>query len=284
MGRTRSLISPLALDCPVSRAREQPSERAGGDGLHDRARAVPPGHERLDRVAAEHRHDVLGHRVRPDHGPPQERVAEDCPLRKALRLDQARVDGVDADAAAAQLGGARARERELGVLRRRVGARGRERDCARDRDDVDDIGRPAALESGQEGAEAPDRAEVVRAQHLLDPVGVGAEEAAPGRQARVVHEQADRGVARCHLGRDALDRLAARDVAHVRLAAELLGERLEPVAPPREQHAPPRLAREAPGDRRADPARRAGDDGDPSAVVTVVRHAVTVTERGRACR
>ena len=67
------------------------------------------------------------------------------------------VDGEHRDAARGELDRDRARERELGVLGGRVGA---DRDEAGDRDDVDDV--RAALEPGQEGAQAPDRAEVVR--------------------------------------------------------------------------------------------------------------------------
>jgi hypothetical protein len=63
-----------------------------------------------------------------------------------------------------------------------------------------------------------------------------------------------------HRRRDAVDRRAVGDVAHLVLAVELLGECAEPVLAPREQDAAEPAPRELPGDRRPDPARRAGDD------------------------
>ena len=60
--------------------------------------------------------------------------------------------------------------------------------------------------------------------------------------------------------RDALDRLAVGDVADLVLAVELRGELAQAILAPREQHAVPAVAREPPSERRADAARRAGDD------------------------
>ena len=89
----------------------------------------------------------------------------------------------------AEQAGERARERELRVLRRGVRPGRRERDRARDRDDVDDV--RARLQARQEGARAPDAAEVVRPQHRLDPLRLEREEVAAAGDARVVDEQVD---------------------------------------------------------------------------------------------
>ena len=133
-------------------------------------------------------------------------------------------------------------------------------DRARDGDDVDDVGGRGRLERRQEGAQAPDAAEVVRARHLLDPLRVGAQEAAPAGNARVVDEQLDLRVPLDDRGGRALDRLAIADVAELLLGADLLGERPQPLLAARDQHALPAAARAAPRDRRPDPARAAGDD------------------------
>jgi len=65
-----------------------------------------------------------------------------------------------------------------------------------------------------------------------------------------------------HRRRRALDRLPVGDVADLVLAVELLGERAEPVLAPRDEDAAVPPGGELAGDRRADPARGAGDDGD----------------------
>ena len=99
---------------------------------------------------------------------------------------------MDVNAARLELGRHRARERELGVLRGRVQPG---RPCARHGaghgDDVHDVRRPRRLERRQEGAQAPDPAEVVDADDVLDPLRLRVEEACAARDARVVHEQAD---------------------------------------------------------------------------------------------
>ena len=60
----------------------------------------------------------------------------------------------------------------------------------------------------------------------------------------------------------ALDRLPVGDVADLDLAVELLGEGAEAVLAPRDEDAAVAAGGEGAGDRRADPARGAGDDGD----------------------
>ena len=59
---------------------------------------------------------------------------------------------------------------------------------------------------------------------------------------------------------DALDCAAVGDVADLVLAAELLGERAQPILAAREQDAVEPASREGTRDRGADPARGAGDD------------------------
>jgi hypothetical protein len=59
-----------------------------------------------------------------------------------------------------------------------------------------------------------------------------------------------------------LDGLAVGDVAELVLAAELLGERPQPVLAAGEEDAEVAARRKGAGDRGADPARGASDDGD----------------------
>src|SRR5205809_7663380 len=88
------------------------------------------------------------------------------------------------------------------------------RDRTGDRGDVDDVGRSAGLERRQEGPQAPDRAEIVRADELLDRLGLESEEAAPAAgNAGVVDEQADCRVPLANGCGDPLDFGAVRDVA-----------------------------------------------------------------------
>ena len=194
-----------------------------------------------------------------DDGPAEEAAPERAPLREALRLDEAGEDRVHLDAARREQAGERARERELRVLRGRVRPAGREGDGARDRDDVDDV--RARLEARLEGAHAPDAAEVVRPQHRLDALRLEREEVGAAGDARVVDEQVDPRVPLEDRRGRALDRRAVGDVAELELAAELRRERLEPLLPPRDEHAAPASPGELSRRRLADPARGAGDDG-----------------------
>ena len=59
-----------------------------------------------------------------------------------------------------------------------------------------------------------------------------------------------------------LDRVPVGDVADLVLAVELLRERAEPVLAPRDEDAAVAPPGEPAGDRGANPARGAGDDGD----------------------
>jgi hypothetical protein len=77
-----------------------------------------------------------------------------------------------------QLGLGRSREGELRVLGGGVRPGGSADDRAGDGDDVDDVGGPAGLEAREEGAQAPDSAQVVDARDLFDPVRVGGKEVA----------------------------------------------------------------------------------------------------------
>ncbi len=114
-----------------------------------------------------------------------------------------------------------------------------------------------------ERAGAPDRAEVVRPQHLLDPIGVEVHEVAATRDARVQDEEVDpAAVPLEHRRGHRLDLSAVADVAELVLAAERLGERLEPLLAARDEHAVPPGLRERPRGRLADAARRTGDDCD----------------------
>ena len=91
-------------------------------------RAVVPRHRRLAPAAVERTEDVVGDFPWPDHDPLQ--GLREPLLGEAFRLGEARLDGVDANAAAPQFGRDRARERELRVLRRRVRAARRAGDDA----------------------------------------------------------------------------------------------------------------------------------------------------------
>ena len=122
------------------------------------------------------------------------------------------------------------------------------------------------LEAGQERAQAPDAAEVVRADDGLDRLRRGVEEARPRRDARVVHEQVHERMPLEHAGRGGLDRGAVGDVAQLVLAAGLLGERAQRLLAPCEQHAVPAAPGELPGQLRADPGRGPRDDADAAQV------------------
>src|SRR6266540_5399061 len=122
------------------------------------------------------------------------------------------------------------------------------------------MGRHRRLERGQEGAQAPDTAEVVRTGHLLDSLGIEAEEAAAPRDARVVHEQLDRRMALANRARDPLDRRPVADVARLPLGSELPGDCAQALLAAGDQDAAPALLGQLAGDRGSDPARAACDD------------------------
>ena len=109
----------------------------------------------------------------------------------------------------------------------------------------------AGLEPGQERAQAPDAAEVVRPHHVLDR-GSPSRKLVRAGNAGVVHEQVNARMALEDARGHALDRLPVGDVAHLVLAADLLGERPQPILASGEQHAVPAAARE----RRARSLRR----------------------------
>ena len=123
--------------------------------------------------------------------------------------------------------------------------------------------RRGRLEAGHERARAPDAAEVVDANRSLDQVEVGLEERSPRRHAGVVDEHVDRRVALEHSLRERLDGGPVGDVAHLDLAADLVGELAEKVFAPRDEDAAPAAGGQRAGGRLADARRRSGDDGDP---------------------
>ena len=122
----------------------------------------------------------------------------------------------------------------------------------------------AARQARQEGAEHPDAAEVVDPDQPLDHLGVAVEEARPSRDPRVVDEHVDPRVPLEHARGDGLDGGAVGDIARLRLAAQLLGERLEAVGASREQDAEVAARREQARDLGADARRGARDDSDPA--------------------
>ena len=141
------------------------------------------------------------------------RPPEPAALREAGRLDEARVDGVHRDPA-------RARARSRSSARTRAArastpSTGPSATRARDRDDVDDV--RARAEPGEEGAQAPDRAEVVRARRPPRSARGRCRGTLPrAGDPRVVHEQVDPRVALEHARGDRLDRVAVADVARPR--------------------------------------------------------------------
>src|SRR5262249_39844542 len=143
-------------------------------------------------------------------------------------------------------------------------SRRRERDGARDRDDVDDVGTARRLERRRERAEAPDGAQVVDAHELLEPLRLDRREARASRNPGVVDEQVDHGMPTGDPPRHLLDAVAAADAADLGPPLELLRELAKTVFAPCDEHAQPASRRERTRNRLADPARRAGDDRDAS--------------------
>jgi hypothetical protein len=162
------------------------------------------------------------------------------------------------------------------VLRGGVRARGQRGHRPRDGGDGDDVGGRPALEEGQERAQAPDAAEVVHVGHRLDPLGRELEEAAAGRDPRVVHEELDGRVPLADAPRHLVDLRAVTDVADLRFRAELARDPLEALAPPGEQHAAPSVSGEPAREGGPDAARPARDDGDAHVRVRSRRHRAKV--------
>ena len=144
--------------------------------------------------------------------PPQQPV-----LREAFGVHEPGVDRVHVDPARPKLARDRAGEGELCVLRGRVRP---DRDRSRDGDDVHQVRRSRSLERGQERLEAPDRAEVVDPDQLLDSLRRQVEVVAAPGHARVVHEQSDLGMALADGGRHPLDGAAIGNVADLVFAAD----------------------------------------------------------------
>ena len=141
-------------------------------------------------------------------------AARSAPLREAFGLDEAGEDRVHADPARPQLGGDRARERELRVLRGRVRAARAGGDRARDRDHVRRRRRapppraPAGRRAGtrrRRGSSSASPPRSARAEARRKPPR-------PGTPALLTSSEIAR-VALDDRGGRALDRLAVADVA-----------------------------------------------------------------------
>ncbi len=117
------------------------------------------------------------------------------------------------------------------------------------------------LQPGQERSQTPDAAEIVRLHHGLR--RRRRERSTRPATPALFTSRWTLGVALEDAGGRALDRVSVGDVAQLVFAADLLGERSQPVFATREEHAAPAAAREQPGDLRADAGRRARDDGYP---------------------
>ena len=118
------------------------------------------------------------------------------------------------------------------------------------------------LERGQERLEAPDRAEVVDPDQLLDSLRRKVEVVAAPGHARVVHEQSDLGMALADRSGHPLDRVAVGNVADLVFASDLRGRRLESVLAPPDEHAQPVALGQLARDGGADAGPAAGDDRD----------------------
>src|SRR5207247_11096265 len=112
-----------------------------------------------------------------------------------------------------------------------------------------DVGYAGGLERREEGAEAPDAAEVVRPHELDEALGLDVEEAVPARDAGAADEHRNPRMPLAHHRSDALDGLPVADVAELVLAPELLGERAQPVLAPGEEDAEVAARGEGAGDR-----------------------------------
>jgi hypothetical protein len=246
----------------IARALPRTRDQRGRERLGEREDPVPPGDEQLAPIVVDGGHDRFGDALGPNDQAAEDRRPENGALWKPLRLDEPRIHGVDGDAARPELGRGRARERELCVLGCRVRARRWKDHGPGHGDDVDDVGRSGCLERAEERAQAPHAAEVVRPQHLLEPVGLDFGERLPAGDACVVRQQRDSGMPRDDRVRRALDSGAVGDVTGLVLAADFVDQRAQTVAAPCQEDAVPPVARETARERLADAARGTGDDGD----------------------
>jgi hypothetical protein len=98
-------------------------------------------------------------------------------------------------------------------------------------------GAPAS--SSGRNAPEPDAAQVVRGDHLLDPLRRQVDEAAPGRDARVRDEQVYGRVALADPRRGRLQLRPVGDVADVGLGADLRCGSLQPLGAARQEDAAP---------------------------------------------
>src|SRR5439155_17579272 len=116
-------------------------------------------------------------------------------------------------------------------------------------------------ERRQKGQQAPDRAEVVDPDQLLDRLGSHVEKVPAPSDSRAVHEQADLRMPFAHRCSHPLDSLSVADVADFVLASDLVCRRLQAILPSPDQDAVPAPRGKPAGDRGPDPRRAAGDDG-----------------------
>jgi len=118
------------------------------------------------------------------------------------------------------------------------------------------------LQEWEQSTQHPDAPEVVRGDHLLDPLGRQVEEASAAGNACVGDEQVHGRMTLADPRRHGLDLGTVGDVAGLRLGAELSRHPLQALDSSREQDARPAPCGEEPCSGGPDPARPSGDDGD----------------------
>src|SRR5262245_7416147 len=120
--------------------------------------------------------------------------------------------------------------------------------------------RRRGFESGLEGAQAPDRAEVVDPDQLLDPLGWQFEVVAASRDAGVVDEEPDLRVALANRSGHPVDRVPVAYVTRLVLARDLPGGRAQLLLAPADEDAQPVALGQPASDGGADAGPAAGDD------------------------
>ena len=185
-------------------------------------------------------------------------------LPRHLRLDPARADRVDRDPARRELEGEGAGQADHAVLGGAVGREARDPESAEDRRKVDD---PAAIR--QMGGGLPnhpeDRGQVGREDRVPESV-VGIVEGGSPAEPGVVDQDVDAPPPLDRRTDRALDGTGVRHVAGEGQGVLALGPHLDGVALARRviargQRHPRAFHAEPPGDRLADPARGARDEG-----------------------
>ena len=145
------------------------------------------------------------------------------------------------------------------VLGRGVAAPALVGDPAGGRPDVDDEAVAGRTQRGQQRLGDVEGAEHVHVVHRAPVLGIGGGDGVGPEGAAGVVDQHVEGVA--HRGRQARDRLGRRHVTGDGPAADLGGQRLDPVRPPRRADHPVAGLGEGAGGGGPDPAAGSGDDG-----------------------